>query len=149
MPQGQGECCAHWQTEHPEYREQYHAENREEENAVNKEWRLANPEKAAAASRGWRINNLGRFKFLMSRWRVENPEQDRACRYRHNCKHRTLGFVPLNSWFLGGEAHHINKSDVIYVPHKLHRSVYHNLWTGKGMAEINSLAGAYMAEGWT
>jgi hypothetical protein len=149
MPQGQLGCSAHWQSEHPGYRKQYHIENREEENAVNKEWRVENPEKAAAAGRKWRTENPEKSRATIVRWRVENPEQDRACRYRHNCKHRTLGFIPLNSWFLGGEAHHINKSDVIYMPHKLHRSIYHNLWTGKGMAEINALAGAYLTEDWT
>lgn len=68
---------------------------------------------------------------------------------KKNAKRRTLGFIPLNAQFAGCEGHHINKSDVIYLPRKLHRSVYHNQWTGKGMVAMNVLAGQYLTEGWT
>lgn len=68
---------------------------------------------------------------------------------RGKAKRRVLGFIPLNSWFVGCEGHHINKSDVIYLPRKLHRSIWHNQWTGQGMAEINALAGAFLTEDWT
>jgi hypothetical protein len=68
---------------------------------------------------------------------------------KHNAKHRTLGFTPLNSWFSGCEGHHINKSDVIYLPRKLHRSISHNQWTGRNMDKINALAGQYLTEDWT
>jgi hypothetical protein len=68
---------------------------------------------------------------------------------KQKAKRRALGFTPLNSCFIGCEGHHINKSDVIYLPRKLHRSITHNQWTGKGMAQINALAGQYLTEDWT
>lgn len=61
---------------------------------------------------------------------------------KHSAKRRLLGFNPLNSPFPGCEGHHINPIDVIHMPRKLHRSIYHNQRTGKGMAEMNALAGA-------
>jgi len=68
---------------------------------------------------------------------------------KSHSKRRTLGFTPLNSSFAGSDAHHINQSDVIYIPKAMHKSVSHNQWTGKGMAEINALAGAFLTEDWT
>lgn len=66
-----------------------------------------------------------------------------------HAKRRALGFVPLNSFFAGSEAHHINQSDVIYIPKAMHKSVSHSQWTGRGMAEMNALAGAFLTEDWT
>ena len=57
---------------------------------------------------------------------------------------RELGFNPINEPFPGSEAHHINKNDVIYILVELHRSVHHNLSTGKGMEEINDLAQEFL-----
>jgi|GEM_PF-2907189 len=68
---------------------------------------------------------------------------------KHTAIRRTFGFTPLNSWFPGCEAHHINHNDVIYLPRKLHHSVYHCQRTGKGMVEMNALAGQFLTEDWT
>lgn len=68
---------------------------------------------------------------------------------KQSAKRRLLGFNPLNSWFPGCDAHHINNDDVIYVPHDLHSSIRHNQYTGKGMAAMNALAGAFLTEDWT
>lgn len=70
-------------------------------------------------------------------------------RRKSKAKRRTLGFIPLNSWFVGCEGHHINPWDVIHLPRKLHRSIWHNQYTGRGMAEMNALAGQYFTEDWT
>jgi len=59
---------------------------------------------------------------------------------KHVNKHRQLGFNPLNDFFEGSEAHHINENDIVYMPKDLHRSIKHNIWTGKNMKEINSKA---------
>ena len=79
------------------------------------------------------------------RWLGGRP----VSRRKHKAKRRALGFNPLNSPFLGCEGHHINQADVIYVPKELHRSVYHDQFTGQGMAEINRLAGLFLTEDWT
>lgn len=52
-------------------------------------------------------------------------------------RNRELGFEPLNEPFEGSHAHHITKDIVIYIPEELYRSVSHNVFTGKGMEEIN------------
>ena len=46
----------------------------------------------------------------------------------------------LNDWFEGCERHHINSVNIVCIPKNLHRSVSHNLKTGKGMGIINDLA---------
>lgn len=66
-----------------------------------------------------------------------------------NARRRGLGHVCLNSWFTGCDSHHINPQDVIHMPRKLHQSIYHNQRTGKGMAEMNALAGQFLTEDWT
>lgn len=64
-------------------------------------------------------------------------------------KRRAPGFNALNSWFVGCESHHINLSDVIYIPEATHQGVCHDIWTGRNMDKINALAGAYLTEDWT
>lgn len=86
-----------------------------------------------------------RAKISAAHWRGGAP----AYWARSRAKRRVLGFNPLNSWFAGCDAHHINPTDVIHMPHKLHKSIYHNQHTGQGMAEINVLAGVFLTEDWT
>ena len=79
-------------------------------------------------------------------WRQLNPEKVKIMEKKHDAKRRTLGFVPLNSPFEGCDGHHINQSDVIYIPRELHRSISHNQATGRGMEKINALACQYLTE---
>lgn len=65
----------------------------------------------------------------------------RTVRLRSVHKRRdNLGFNPLNEWFEGSHAHHINKIDVIYIPKKLNRLVYHNIFNGCNIETINYIA---------
>jgi len=61
-----------------------------------------------------------------------------------NAKRRSLGFNALNVPFEGCEGHHVNKRDVVYIPKVVHRSIYHNVSTGKNMDQINVLAYQYL-----
>lgn len=61
-------------------------------------------------------------------------------RRRAYAKRRVLGFIPLNTVFVGCEGHHVNNEQVINMPKALHRSIYHNQHTGQGMAKMNALA---------
>lgn len=65
---------------------------------------------------------------------------------RGAAKHRGLGHIELNEHFEGGEWHHIDKDHVICIPNKLHHSVWHNVYTGRGMEEINTIAFGYITE---
>jgi hypothetical protein len=71
---------------------------------------------------------------------------------RHGAKRRSLGFNPLNSWFESSDAHHLSDGvTVIYMPHSMHsgKGNYHNHNTGRGMARMDALAGAFFIEDWT
>jgi hypothetical protein len=46
----------------------------------------------------------------------------------------------LNEPFAGCEGHHVDDELVIYMPKKLHHSVFHSQSTGQGMAQINAIA---------
>src|SRR5659263_782454 len=98
--------------------------------------------KLSAALMGHPVSIKTRIKMSAAQWRGGPRVSSR----RGKAKRRVLGFIPLNSWFVGCEGHHINKSDVIYLPRKLHRSIWHNHWPRQGMAEINALAGAFLTE---
>lgn len=79
-------------------------------------------------------------------WQHKNPEKTKIVRKRHQFKRkRELGYVPLNSPFKNSEGHHLNRDLVIHIPTKLHRSIRHNVFTGKGMKEINALAFQWIA----
>lgn len=70
-------------------------------------------------------------------WRKSNPDLHRKYRKTQKAKRRRLGFIPFNERFSGADAHHINRKCIVYVPHELHISIRHNIWTGRGMKEIN------------
>lgn len=61
-------------------------------------------------------------------------------RRKSKAKRRTLGFIPLNPPFAGCEGHHVDEEQVIHLPKILHRSIYHNHNTGRGMAQMNAIA---------
>jgi hypothetical protein len=109
----------------------YFAVHREERNVRNAGYYAADPE---------------RKKRTTTAWRNANPDKVASITHRGHFKRRTLGFIPLNSWFPGCEAHHINNDDVIHLPRTLHRSIWHNQRTGQGMVQMNALARQYLAE---
>lgn len=128
-----------------------------------KEWRVENPERARASSDAWELLHpekmreyqkeytrlyapLHRHEAVLGarRWQKKNPEKVREMNKKHTAKRRALGFIPINSPFEGSDAHHFEKEQVIYIPHALHQSVFHNIWTGKNMEQINKLAFAYL-----
>lgn len=59
-------------------------------------------------------------------------------------RRRSLGFIPLNSWFEGCEGHHVDPEQVIFLPKELHRSIRHRQTDGQGMAQINAIAYNYL-----
>lgn len=101
--------------------------------------------KISAAHKGHAISQETRRKLSAAKWKGGRPISKR----KENAKRRTLGFNPLNSYFVGCEGHHINPQDVIHLPKTLHRSIRHNQYTGLGMAEMNVLAGKFLTEDWT
>lgn len=66
---------------------------------------------------------------------------------RAQAKYRSLGHIPLNTYFDSHEGHHITHNSVIYIPSYIHKSVYHNRNTGQGMEAINALAFDFLVNG--
>jgi len=104
------------------------------------------PEEKLCLQREHRKNHLEQERLQDRIWYANHRTQ---CIARTTKRQRYLGFVPMNQPFVGCEGHHINKNDVIYIPRALHKSVQHNVWTGKNMPEINAKACAWMTEDWT
>ena len=76
----------------------------------------------------------------------ERTEKGKAIRKEANSRRRGLGFLELNEPFEDSEAHHINENTIVYIPKKLHKSIYHNLKTGQGMVEINNKVVEWLIE---
>jgi hypothetical protein len=124
--------------------------HKDERTTVNRIWALANPEKVIAAHIKHRVEHREECNAVERAWRIAHPEKDKPTRAKIAAKrHRALSFLPMNTWFEGCEAHHINKSDVIFIPKELHKSICHNVFTGKHMEEINARACAWFTEDWT
>ncbi|MEN6292332.1 MAG: hypothetical protein ABFD07_10025 [Methanobacterium sp.] len=134
-----------WRENNPEkiaeYNRVWRINNPDKVAAKSKRWRTKNPEKHRANTKNWRNNNPEKVVAKDKEWKINNPEKYKARSKRHAAKRKCeLGFRPLNSWFEGSVAHHINKDDVIYMPESVHKSVPHSLKTGKNMDTINKLA---------
>lgn len=73
-------------------------------------------------------------------WRVKNPMKNREyCRRR-----RDLNSIPLNQFFEGSVAHHLDKDHIVYIPEALHKSTWHSLKKPETMAKINDIALRYL-----
>jgi hypothetical protein len=102
------------------------------------------PETNAEVQRRSRVLHPDRIK----KWKqspIGKESNSRSCARRN----RNLGYVTLNQPAIGCEGHHINTQEVIYIPKDLHHSIPHNVWSGKGMEEINAKAFAWYTEDWT
>lgn len=143
------------------YRKGYYYEHREESIKYSTKYIQMHRAHRRKYLRNWRLNHKQKNDEYQRRYRRRYRKEliERAKEYRHahpvwysemqrrhNAKRqRGLGFIPLNNLFPDSHAHHIDKDHVIYVPRKLHESTPHNIWTGKGMREINDKAFAWLA----
>lgn len=127
-----------------EYQKKWYANYKEENNEnykqyqnpeQHKKWKESHKEHIEKYNREWRGNNRGYKK----EWVKDNPEKMKIFSKKCNYKRRNLGFNPLNKYFEGSEAHHINNNDVIYILKELHRSIPHCLESGRNMGKINIL----------
>jgi len=127
--------------EYREYLKNYTQTHRKQ--AINraKKWYLEHPEKVKARVSKWQKEHPEQRKKIRKKWRMMHPEQEKELK----AKRRKLGFIELNYFFEGSEPHHIDKIHVIYIPYDLHHSIYHEVWTGRGMKEINARALEYLS----
>lgn len=85
-------------------------------------------------------------KERLKNWRKEHPEEYKLRQKKQDFKRRGLGNSCLNKRFEGSHGHHVNFNEVVFIPESLHNSVWHNVWTGKGMSEINSKVNLWLNE---
>jgi uncharacterized Zn finger protein (UPF0148 family) len=119
-------------------------ENRAYHAAYSATYRKTHPEKVKENNAKYYWANIETQKRAAKEWIAENPDSIRAIRRKRKATRRNLGFVPLNKPFGGCEAHHIDKERIVYIPKELHQSIQHNVFTGKNMDTINSIALAYV-----
>jgi len=108
--------------------------------AYKKLYRETHRNERSTYQKQWYEQNKDKERQLVKAWRKNHREQYHELGRRNSFKRRNLGFVPLNIYFKGSEAHHIDKDRVIYIPKNIHQSISHNVWTGKNMDKINQLA---------
>lgn len=126
-----------------------------------KKWKLANPEKAKEYKKAWqlahpesyrkwrkkyRLLHHEKAKETSRKWHIEHPEKERLSGRKHHAKRRQLHFFPINKPFKGSEGHHINTRQVIYIPKKIHRSIWHSVLNDVNMDEINKKAFDFLME---
>ena len=122
------------------YQRGYYLANKEKLKEYNKRYRQANKEKCKEDTKRWINAHKKRKAESNKRWSVEHPKKRREIIRKQRSKRRSLGFSPLNEPFAGSDAHHINFNDVIYIPKQVHKNISHNVFTGRNMGVINSLA---------
>lgn len=115
----------------------YYQTHKKSELKRGKKYRENHRKQRKEYAQRWRKLHQKEWREYMKRWCLENLEMWKIIQKKHRAKRRKLGFIPLNELFDGAIGHHINKIYVVYIPEDLHHSVYHNIWTGQGMAEIN------------
>jgi hypothetical protein len=125
-----------WCKGNPEYHAKWAKANPEKA----AKWAKANPEKCRATWATCRSANPEKYKAMFAKWCKANPEKRRLQHAKAKAKHRTLGCTALNQPFVGSQGHHVDQDRILYIPTDLHRSVSHNIWTGRNMDKINALA---------
>jgi len=101
-------------------------------------WEKNNPD----YNKIWRKNNLEYIKDYNKQW--NQSLKGKLSNREKISKRRHLGFIPLNKPLKGYEGHHISENFVIFIPKELHKSIWHNIWTWKGMKKMNKLAIEYL-----
>lgn len=111
-----------------------------------------NPEKMKEKRRKYRETHKYNPEYFKI-WRKNNPDYNkqwnqtlkgRLSNRKRISVRRYLGFIPLNKPLKGYEGHHISENFVIFIPKELHKSIWHNIWTWKGMKKMNKLAIDYL-----
>ena len=135
---------------------QYTKEHYQQAIQRSKQWQEDNPDKVKEIQKRYIEKYPEKVKEAYKKWKNKNPEYDKQWRIlnpekahiidikSYNKRKRRLGFNPLNKYFEGSVAHHINKDDVIYISEENHRNIRHCLESGKNMDKINEIAMSYI-----
>ena len=143
--------CKQYQQKHKEervaYKKQYYQKYKEEILAHNRQKYQEHKKERSIYAKQYYKEHRKEILTRQKQWQKANLDKVREhYRKKAHKRERNLGFVPLNEWFEGSEAHHIDRERVIYMPKEYHQSVWHCLETGKNMTLINSIAWDYLIE---
>jgi hypothetical protein len=116
-----------WYKEHSAYWKQRYKDNREQVKEHAKQYYK---------------DNKVEYRERCNAWRASHPEKVKE----RNSRRLHMGFKPLNRYFMGSVAHHLDDTYVVYIPKEVHGSIYHCLETGVGMEEINKFAMDFIKE---
>jgi hypothetical protein len=111
---------------------------RRRENA--RSWYRTHPEKAKEYRSDPEIRKVRNSRSRI--WDKLHPTEKRE-RFRrsHNKRKRGLPTTMILGIALSHtDLHHLSPSTGVYIPESLHKSIYHNIWTGQNMEEINRKA---------
>ncbi len=123
-----------------EYMKQYRIDNKNRIKALRKQWYIIHKESENRKNKRWCGDNKEHIKKYIKRWIKNNTAKYKLIHQKSKSKRRHLGFIPLNKPFMGCEAHHISQNFVIYIPKKIHRWLYHSVWTWQNMEQMNKVA---------
>lgn len=123
----------------PEVKEKRKKENKKYgQNFRTKKWIEQHFEKHKEYMQNYYQTHKKQYCNQLRQWRKTNPELWKTLHKKGKAKRRELGFISLNEPFSGSVAHHIDKLHIVNIPESIHISIQHNVFTGKGMQEINN-----------
>lgn len=139
------------------YNKMYRLKHLEEANEAVKAYNLAHPEKQKNCAKRYYSTHSEKEKARAKARYIAHPKEinervktqrktpaGKEVQHRQRAKRRQLGFIPLNCFFDGAEAHHIDYEHVIFISMELHRSVSHDIWQNRNMDTINKIAFAFL-----
>lgn len=154
-PEKVKEVSKQWRLENPEYAKEYYKDNTEEimERAIK--WQMEHPESRKEISNKWRLENPEYYKewlqtdngkLYLQTHKWWQTYAGKAYARKRKAMRRNLGSIELNNPFPDSEGHHIDETYIIHIPKDLHHSIRHNVFTGEGMEDINTIAFQYITE---
>lgn len=123
------------------YMKEYYQKNIEKYKETDKIRYMKNREKHKIRMKKYYQNNKEKIDQQHKEWAKNNPKKTLEMMRKHSTKRRrNLGYNPLNTKFPDSVGHHINRSDVIYIPEELHKSIPHSVLNDQNMEKMNQLA---------
>ena len=103
------------------------------------EWQKNHPNYRLSSQGYYKRHRKARNEYMNNYWKNHPEKHRKYVRITGARRRRELPTnVILNEHFEGAHLHHMTPSVAVYIPKALHKSVFHNLKTGKGMTEINA-----------
>ena len=144
---------------------EYHIKHREQilpkQKIYGKQYRTLNSEKEKERKKQYYQDNIEKINQYLKQWIEKKPSYQKEYQKEYRKQYlktpngkiskkksfakrkRELSYIVLNKseatmpFF---EGHHLDKEYVLFIPKELHRSIYHNIYTGYNMDIINEKA---------